>query len=122
MTLAANSGAGIWFVVALAIFLLYVIGAWKVFAKAGQHGWTCIIPILNILVMLRIVKRPLWWIILALIPFVNFVILIIVLLDLAKAFGHGVMYMLGLYFLPFIFWIMLGFGESEYQLEPEPLF
>ena len=51
-----------------------------------------------------------------------FILLIIVLIDLAKAFGHGVGYALGLIFLPFIFLLILGFGKSTYQLEPDPLF
>ena len=73
-------------------------------------------------VLMKIVKRPLWWVVLMSIPIVNIVILIIVLIDLAKAFGHGVGFALGLIFLGFIFSLILGFGKSTYQLEPDPLF
>ena len=122
MSLAANSGGGFGLIVGLAILLIAIIAHWKIFTKAGQHGWTSIIPILNLIVLLKIVKRPIWWIILMLIPIVNIVVLIIVLVDLAKAFGHGVGFALGLIFLGLIFSLILGFGKSTYQLEPDPLF
>jgi hypothetical protein len=130
MTLAASSGgggafAGL-FLIGLIFYVITIIAQWKIFTKAGQRGWTCLIPILNIIVLLRIVKRPLWWVVFAIIPFIGwiiwFILLIIVLIDLAKAFGHGAGYALGLIFLPFIFMLMLGYGSSTYQLEPDPLF
>lgn len=123
MSLAANSsgGAGV-AILYLAILVVAIIAHWKIFTKAGQKGWTSIIPILNIVVLLKIVKRPIWWIVLMLIPIVNIVVLIIVLVDLAKAFGHGVGFALGLIFFGLIFSLILAFGKSTYQLEPDPLF
>ena len=59
------------------------------FEKAGEAGWKSIIPIYNIIVLLKIVGREWWWVILFLIPIVGFIIWIIVALDLAKAFGRG---------------------------------
>jgi hypothetical protein len=57
-----------------------------------------------------------------LIPFVNFVVLIIVLLDLAKAFGKGIGTALLLILLTPIGYLLLGFGDAQYQLEEDPLF
>ena len=57
-----------------------------------------------------------------LIPFVNFVVWIIIMLDLAKAFGHGVGMALLLIFLTPIGYLVLGFGGSQYQLQKDPLF
>jgi uncharacterized membrane protein YhaH (DUF805 family) len=65
-------------------------------------------------VLLEIVGRPGWWIILFLIPFVNFIVWIIVALDLAKSFDHGVGFAIGLIILPWLFYIILGWGESQY--------
>jgi hypothetical protein len=56
-----------------------------------------------------------WWVILMLIPFVNFIIAIILCIDLAKSFGNGVGFGLGLAFLGIIFFPILGFGSSQYQ-------
>jgi hypothetical protein len=88
---------------------------WKVFTKAGQPGWASLIPIYNIYIWCKIVGRPGWWIILMLIPFVNFIILIILSIDMAKSFGKGVGFGLGLAFLGFIFLPVLGFGSAQYQ-------
>jgi len=59
----------------LAIVVLILISMWKIFTKAGKPGWAAIIPIYNIIVWLEIVNKPVWWIILLCIPFVNIVIL-----------------------------------------------
>lgn len=122
--LAASSGVGgvIGGVIGIIFAILVIAGYWLTFVKAGQRGWAAIIPILNLLVLLRVVKRPLWWIILMLIPCVNFVVWIIIALDLSKAFGHEVGFAVGLILLGPIFLLILGFGSSAYQLEPEPLF
>ena len=105
-----------------AIFIVVIASQWMVFTKAGQPGWACLIPILNLLVILKLVKRPMWWILLFLIPIVNFVTLLIVLVDLAKAFGKGIGFAIGLIILGPIFYLILGFGSATYQLEPEPIF
>ena len=99
----------------LAILVLVIIGMWKVFTKAGKPGWASIIPIYNAIVLLDIAKRPAWWFILFLIPFVNLIILIVVSLDVAKYFGKGAGFGIGLAFLGFIFYPMLGFSDATYQ-------
>jgi hypothetical protein len=102
-------------IIALLIGLLLIVAMWKVFTKAGQPGWASLIPIYNIYIWCKIVGRPGWWIILMLIPFVNFIILIILSIDMAKSFGKGVGFGLGLAFLGFIFLPVLGFGSAQYQ-------
>ena len=99
----------------LAIMILVIAGCWKVFTKAGHPGWVSIIPIYNVYIWCKIVGRPGWWVILLLIPFVNFIIAIILSIDLAKSFGKGVGFGFGLALLGFIFWPILGFGSAQYQ-------
>src|SRR4030095_3100255 len=99
----------------LLIALLLIVAMWKVFTKAGQPGWASIIPIYNIYIWCKIVGRPAWWIILMLIPFVNFIICIILCIDLAKSFGKGAGFGLGLAFLAVIFFPILAFGAAQYQ-------
>jgi hypothetical protein len=100
--------------VELAILVLSVAGLWRVFQKAGKPGWAAIIPIYNVIVLLQITGRPLWWIILYFIPFVNLVVLVLVSLELAKRFGKGVGFGIGIALLPFIFYPVLGFGPDRY--------
>jgi uncharacterized membrane protein len=98
-----------------AVIILLIAAMWKVFSKAGHPGWACIIPIYNLYIMCKIAGRPGWWVLLMLIPFVNFIIAIILLVDISKSFGKGVGFALGLLFLGFIFWPILGFGSAQYQ-------
>src|SRR3954453_3221580 len=102
----------------LAVVLLMIIGLWKVFTKAGKPGWAAIVPIYNIIVLLEIAGKPLWWFILMLIPFVNIIVFIMVLVSIAKNFGKGVGFAIGMLILPFIFYPMLGFGDARYAPVP----
>ena len=99
----------------LLVALLLIVAMWKVFTKAGQPGWASIIPIYNLYIWCKIVGRPWWWILLMLIPFVNFIICIILCIDLAKSFGKGVGFGIGLALLGVIFFPVLGFGSAQYQ-------
>ncbi len=76
---------------------------------------TILIPFYNIIVLLKIVGRPWWWLILAMIPLVNFIFAIIINIDLAKSFGKGVGFAIGLILLAPIFIMILGFGDVRYQ-------
>jgi hypothetical protein len=98
----------------IAIVVLVVAGWWRVFTKAGEAGWKSIIPIWNIIVLLRIVGRPVWWIILLIIPLVSLIVWIVVSLDAAKSYGKGVGFGIGLFLLSPIFYPILGFGSATY--------
>jgi hypothetical protein len=97
-----------------AVVLILIISLWKIFTKAGKPGWAAIVPIYNMIVMLEIACKPIWWFILLLIPLVNIIVIIIVLIELAKRFGKGVGFAIGMLILPFIFYPMLAFGDSKY--------
>lgn len=102
-------------VIALIITVVLIVAWWKIFTKAGKPGWAAIIPIYNVIVMLQVVGRPVWWIILFLIPIVNIIIEIIVFLDLAKSFGKSTWFGIGLILLNPIFVLILAFGDAEYK-------
>ena len=114
-----NGGGGIAGLVGLIVYLalavLVIAALWKVFAKAGQPGWAALIPIYNTYVMLVVAGKPGWWLILLFIPIVNIVISIMAIAGLAKNFGKGVGFILGLIFLPIIFFPILGFGSAKYS-------
>lgn len=113
---AAAAAGGIMFtLIYLAIIVLVIVGFWKVFEKAGQPGWAAIIPIYNVYILCKIAGRPGWWVILMFIPIVSLVIAIILSIDVAKSFGKGIGFALGLIFLGFIFYPILGFGSAQYQ-------
>jgi Family of unknown function (DUF5684) len=112
-------GALFW-ICEIAFIILMVASIWKIFSKAGQPGWAAIIPIFNTYIMCKVAGRPGWWLLLLFIPFVNFIIWIILCIDIAKAFGKGAGFGIGLLLLPFIFFPILGFGSAQYQGAPPP--
>ncbi|MHB1345731.1 MAG: DUF5684 domain-containing protein [Thermoleophilia bacterium] len=98
----------------LALMVVMIAGMWRLFTKAGEPGWAAIIPIYNIIVLLKIIGRPAWWIVLFFIPLVNFVIAIMMYDGLSKSFGKGTGFTIGLIFLGPIFLMILGFGSARY--------
>lgn len=111
-------------IICCAIGVLGIIAMWKIFTKAGKPGWAAIIPVYNLVVWYQIAgMNPLFLLILigCIIPVVNifagiafFVIGIFVNLKIAKAFGKGTGFAVGLILLPFIFQLILAFDKSEY--------
>jgi hypothetical protein len=101
--------------------ILMIAGMWKVFVKANKPGWAAIIPFYNIYIMLEIIGRPSWWLILYFIPVVNVVVGWLVLLELASSFGKGMGFGIGMILLPFVFILLLGFGDAQY-VGPKPVF
>ncbi len=99
----------------LLIFVAIIAGVWKVFVKAGKPGWASLIPIYNIVVLLQIVGRPIWWLILLLIPLVGIIVAIILSIDMAKSFGKSTGFGIGLALLGVVFYPILGFGDARYQ-------
>lgn len=99
----------------LLVWLLMVAGMWAMFTKAGQPGWAAIIPIYNIYILFKLADKSGWWLLLLLIPIVNLIVLFIVMSTVAEKFGKGLLFTLGMMFLPFIFYPILGFGSSTYR-------
>ncbi|MEY2439250.1 MAG: hypothetical protein QOI34_635 [Verrucomicrobiota bacterium] len=114
---STSGGAGgiVGGIIGLIVAIIMIAAMWKVFTKAGQPGWGAIIPIVNFYFLCKVAGRPGWWVILMFIPFVNFIIWIILCLDIAKRFGKGAGFGIGLAFLGFIFFPILGFGAATYQ-------
>jgi Family of unknown function (DUF5684) len=98
----------------LAFVLLIIASIWKVFEKAGQPGWAALVPIYNVMILLKITGKPTWWLVLFCIPVANFVVMILVVIALAKSFGKGTGFGLGMLFFGFVFYPILGFGDSVY--------
>ena len=105
------------FLLMLAILVLVIASFWVVFTKASQPGWASIVPIYNVIVLLKIANKPLWWVLLWLIPLVNIVIGILVSIAVAKNFGKTAGFGIGLTFLPFIFYPVLAWGDAQYTAQ-----
>jgi hypothetical protein len=110
-----DDGSPLGSLIGLCVAVLVIASVWKVFTKAGKPGWAAIIPIYNLIVMLEIAGKPLWWIILFIIPLVNLVAAFLTYTSLAERFGKGTGFGIGLMLLGPIFFPILGFGSAQYQ-------
>ena len=112
---------GVILIIGLVVAIIQLAGMWKVFTKAGEKGWKCIIPIYNLVILFRISGLSPWIIfgyLASIIPFVGWIVCLGITIyqcnSLAKSFGKDVGYTIGLLFLPTIFYMILGFGKAEY--------
>ena len=103
------------YVVCAAAVVVIAAGCWRVYAKAGLPGWGCLIPIYNLVLLMRLGGKPGWWAIWLFVPLLNFVIYTIVTFEVAKNFGKGVAYTLGLLLCPPLFYAILGLGQARYN-------
>jgi len=128
MALFAGSMSLVSILISLAIAVVMIIANWKIFTKAGEEGWKCIIPFYNMYTQYKFTwNTKMFWIMFGLslaciIPLLGFVaaiavfvINIMALNKLAKSFGKGTGFTVGLIFLNAIFLLILGFGDAEYQ-------
>lgn len=98
----------------LLIAVLSLVGLAQTFAKAGQPRWAVLIPLYNVIVLLRIAQRPIWWLLLLFVPGVNVIVAVVISLDIARYFGKGAGFGLGLAVLGFVFYPVLGLGNATY--------
>lgn len=102
----------------LVVVVPAVAGAWKTFEKAGKPGWAAIIPFYNYYVLTEVARKEILWFILTLVPCIQIVALIVLCIDVAKNFGKGPGFGVGLALLPFIFFPILGFSNAQYLTPP----
>lgn len=96
-------------------YVLVVVALWKVFSKAGYPGILAIIPIVNFFILVKIAGYSAWLGLLFLIPIVNVVWSIIVAIRVGKGFGKGAAWSFFLLWLfAFIGYFILGFGKATY--------
>ena len=115
---ASNPGSAtiaiVFFAATLLACFILIASYWRLFTKAGKPGWAILVPIYNMIVMQQLSGKPLWWLLLYFVPFVNIVIAIICTFALAENFGKGKGFGLGLLLLPWIFAPMLAFGDAAF--------
>jgi signal peptidase I len=107
------------YLILVLFIILSLTGFWKLFEKAGRHGWEALIPVYSFYVALKLSGRPVWWLLWLLIPGINIIIGISVYIDLVKSFGkfsvrdHAAAILLGFIYLP-----KWGFDKTTSYLGP----
>jgi hypothetical protein len=84
----SQENTGIIFLVAL-LLLIGAVAKWRMFLKCNQPGIASIVPIWDVVVVLRIVGRPAWHIFFFLIPVFNIYFGLRVLIEVAQSFGKN---------------------------------
>lgn len=136
------AAGGIYVGVSIVLWVLQVVAHWKIFSKAGEAGWKSIIPVYSGYISYKIAWKPvMFWLSLiatfvtsfasnmyaadessmgmllvaCVAGLVSAIINIMYSVKLARAFGRGVGFVLGLIFLQPLFVLILGLGSSEYK-------
>jgi len=102
-------------IISLVFMILQIVSKWKIFSKAGEHGWAALIPFYSTYVLYKITWENGLFFLLSYIPCLNFIVTIMTNMKLAAVFGKGDAFTLGLSLLGFIFYPILAFDSSEYD-------
>lgn len=108
----------------LFLFVVGVVGIWKIFVKAGRPGWHALIPLYNIYALFQITGHSGLWLLAFFVPILNFVASIMLGIWLARAFGKSALYgIVMLWLFSFIGYLILGFGGAQYvgAVNPAPV-
>jgi CDP-diglyceride synthetase len=115
---------GIIAIIIIALLVLQIIGMWKVFQKAGEKGWKAIIPFYNMAILYKISGMSPYLVFVylgLLVPFVNIIVAAAIgvmslyqVINLSKAFNKSTGFTVAIILVPFVAYLMLGFGKSEY--------
>jgi uncharacterized membrane protein YhaH (DUF805 family) len=114
--MGSNGFIGLYFgLFALVATVFYIYVGWRIFEKANRAGWKVLIPIYNIVVQFRIIGRSPWWTLAMFIPIVNLIPMVLLPVGLAKSFGKGLGFGIGLLLLAPIFFPILALGSARYE-------
>jgi hypothetical protein len=117
----AIAAMGLFFwILSMALGILKIVSLWKIFKKAGKPGWASIVPIYNIYIMCEIAEKEWWYILLLCVPFVNIYAIIVLYNGMAKKFGKGGGFVVGMILLPVVFFPMLAFGKDATVVNNQP--
>lgn len=110
---------GMYGLIMLALVVLLLVAIYKTFSKMGyDDAWMALIPLLNMVFFCKVAEKPLWWIILAFIPIISLIWIYVMWLvceKVAKAYGKGTGFAVGLLLLGWIFYPILAFGSEQPQ-------
>ena len=76
-----------WFIFFILIQIIHFLGTWKLYALAGRKSWEALLPVYNGIVLLKIIKRPTWWIFLLFVPVINLIMFPVFWVETIRSFG-----------------------------------
>ena len=78
-----------WILFVLLIQVIHFFGTWKLYKVAGYKSWQALVPIYNAVILMRIIKRPSWWVVLLFIPTINLILFGVIWIETLKSFGKN---------------------------------
>ena len=117
-----------WLLFILCIQGIHFFGTWKLYQRSGFKAWQAAIPIYNALILMKIINRPMWWVVMFFMPIINLIIFPVVWVETARSFGRRstldtflVIVTLGLYLYRFNYDDRLTY-ISDRSLKPKTAF
>ena len=98
--------------------IIYLIGTflglWKIFEKAGYAGWKSVVPVYNMIVWLRVLERPMWWLIFIAIPYLSIFMFFLMVWKTIRRFGKtSYLLLIPATCFPCLYFPYLGFSRRE---------
>ncbi len=118
MTFYRGAGFPPW-TVFIFFHLVMAYALWKMAERLGEESkWYAFVPVLNVVLLLKLAKRPIWWLVLFLLPIANIVVLIVVTMDVCARFGLNKWWGLLAVLSPFNLVLYLYMALSEKTAQP----
>lgn len=101
-------------------FTIPTIFAWWLFEKAGVPGWKTFIPFYNLYLWLKIVRKPMWWYIFLIIPFINVFVYMLLIVEMLKCFNKfSLLDQAIAVIFPIIYLPYLAFSGKSNYIDPD---
>jgi len=78
-----------WLVFILIMQIVHGLSTWKLYAKAGRKPLESFIPVYNLVILMKIINRPRWWVFLLFVPIINLLMIPVVWIETIKSFGKS---------------------------------
>ena len=112
----------LYLVLSILFTIACIAGLWGIFTKAGESGWKILVPFYDLYIWLKIIKKPMWWYIFLLIPFINVFVILLMIVEILKCFKkYGLLEQAGGVLFPFIYLPYLAFMKGEIYHDPSTL-
>ena len=104
----------------LLIIILFPMLNYWIFDEAGVGGYKALIPFYNYYIWLKVIGKPWWWLLLMLVPFINFFMIMLMLVQTALSYGkHNLGEQALAVLVPFVYVPYLGLSKKEHYIKPE---
>jgi signal peptidase I len=105
---------GTFYTVLILLSIPSLIGLMKIFEKAGYSHFYALIPFYNAYIWVKVLEKPMWWLIFAFTPFLNVFMLFLMTVETAKTFNKNLLWEQALAAIfPFAYLPYLGFNKEE---------